>query len=144
MKRRSESESHYYRQQERLNSKSESKTKNENVKAIKVREVEALTKLKDKITMKVNEVKAIEKTLTGPRIKRKKQLNQKIGSEPTGTLPSHFTAMFNIPIFIYILTIFIFKNFISISNFITSDPVDHHFQTFTVGNLSDCKRLYLS
>ena len=62
-KRRSGCESHYYRQQERLNSKgesesrdknyrqyktqnfeSESKTKNENVKAIKVRTEEALTK----------------------------------------------------------------------------------------------------
>jgi len=114
------------------------------VKAIKVREVEALTKLKDKITTKVNEVKAIEKTLTGPRIKRKKQFNLKIGSEPTSTLPSRFTAMFNISIFIYIFTIFIFKNFISISNSIVSDLSDHQFQTFTVGELSDCKTLCLS
>jgi hypothetical protein len=89
-------------------------------------------------------VKAIEKTLTGPRIKRKKQLHQKIGSQPTSTLPSHFTAMFNISIFIYMLIILIFKNFISISNFITSDPVDHHFQTFTVGDLSDCKMFCVS
>jgi len=111
------------------------------VKSIEVRKEEALTKLKDEVTTKVNEVKAIE---TGPRIKRKKQLNQRIGSEPTSTLPSHFTDMFNISIFIYILTIFSFKNFISISNLITSDPVDHYFQTFTVGDLSDCKMLYLS
>ncbi len=107
------------------------------MKAIEVSKEEALTKLKDEITTKVNEVKAIE---TGPRIKRKKQLNQRIGSEPTSTLPSHFTDMFNISI----LTIFSFKNFISISNLITSDPVDHYFQTFTVGELSDCKMLYLS
>ncbi len=111
------------------------------MKAIEVRKEEALTKLKDEITTKVNEVKAIEK---GPRIKRKKQLNQRIGSEPTSTLPSHFTDTFNISIFIYILTFFSFKNFISISNLITSDPVDHYFQTFTVGDLSDCKMLYLS
>jgi hypothetical protein len=31
----------------------------------------------------------------------------------------------------------IFKSFVS-------DPVDHHFQTFTVGDLSDCKMLCLS
>ena len=111
---------------------------------MKVREEEALTKLKGKVTTKVNEGKAIEKTLTGPRIKGKKQLSQKIGSEPTSTLPSHFTAMFNISIFIYILTIFIFKNFISISNLIVSDPSDHPFQTFTVGELSDCKTFCLS
>jgi hypothetical protein len=157
-KRRSESKSKINDQQERLNSKSESesrdknycqrktqnfesesKTKNENMKAIKVRKEEALTKIKAKVTVKVNEVKAIEKTLTGPRIKRKKQLNQTIGSEPTSTLPSRFTAMFNISIFIYILTIFIFKNFISISNLIVSDLSDHPFQTFTVGELGDCK-----
>jgi hypothetical protein len=162
-KRRSESESHYYGQQERLNSKSESKnrnknyrqyktqnfeseskTKNGNMKAIKVRKEEALTKLKNKITIKVNEVKAIEKTLTGPRIKRKKQLHQRIGSKLTSTLPSHFTATINISIFIYILTIFIFKNFISISNLNISDPSDPLFQTFTVEELSDCKTFRLS
>jgi hypothetical protein len=111
--------------------------KNKSVKAIKVRKEEALTKIKTKVTAKVNEVKAIEKTLTGPRIKGKKQLNQKIGSEPTSTLPSRFTAMFNI-------SIFSFKNFISISNLIVSDPLDHPLQTFTVGELSDCKTFYLS
>ncbi len=55
------------------NFESESKTKNGNMKAIKVRKEEALTKIKAKVTAKVNKVKAIEKTLTGPRIKRKKQ-----------------------------------------------------------------------
>ncbi len=94
--------------------------------------------------MKVNKVKATENTLTGPRIKRKKQLNQKIGSEPTSTLLSRFTALFNSFIFIYILIIFIFKNVISISNLIVSDPSDHPFQTFHVGELSDCKTFCLS
>jgi hypothetical protein len=166
-KRRSESES--YNRRKRLNSKSESESRNENhchyekpnfesenkiknnenkdVKAVKVRSEEALTKKRTKITAKVNEVTAIEKTLTGSRIEREKQLNERIGSESTITLPSRFTAMFNISIFIYvslIFTIFIFKNFISISNSTVSDPLDHHFQTFTVGELSDCKTLCLS
>jgi hypothetical protein len=63
------------------------------VKDVKARSKEALTKIKTKLTAKVNEVKAIEKTLTGSRIE--KQLNKKIRSEPTITLPSRFTAMFN-------------------------------------------------
>ncbi len=109
-----------------------------------MRKEEALTRIKAQVTAKVNEVKAREKTLTGPRIERRKQLNQRIGSEPTSTLPSRFTAMFNIATFIYIFTIFIFKNFISISNLIVSDPSDHPFQTFTVEELSDCKMFRLS
>jgi len=112
------------------------------VKAIEVRKVTALTKIKTKPTAKVDEVKAIEKTLTRFRIDIEKQSNKKIGSEPAITLPPHFTNMFNSPVFIYtyiIFTIFIFKNL----NTVVSDPSDHHFQTFTVGNLSDCKMFCL-
>ncbi len=163
-KRRSESES--YNHSKRLNSKSESESryenhcqyekqnfksenkvknnKNKDVKAVKVRSEEALTKIKAKLTAKVNKVKAIEKTLTGSRIEREKQLNERIRSEPTITLSSRFTAMFNMSIFIYIFTIFISMNFIYISNSIISDPSDHQFQTFTVGELSDCKTPCLS
>jgi hypothetical protein len=151
-KRRSGSESHYegkfYRQQKRLNTKSESENdqhktqnfKNVEVKAMKRRKVKALTTIKAKSTAKVNEGKAIEKTLTGFRIEGEKLVDPKIESETTVTLPSRFTAMCNIPIFIYISTIFIFKNFISI----VSDLSDHPFQTFTVGELSDCKMFCLS
>jgi hypothetical protein len=157
LKRRSESESHdeskFHDQHERLNSKSESesrdknycqhktqnfksesKMKNKNVKAIKVRKEEALTKIRKiraESTAKVNEVKAIGKTLTGFRIEGEKQLNQRIGSEPTVTLLPRFT------------TIFIF-NFMSMSKSVRSNLLDHHFQTFTAGNLSDCKTICLS
>jgi hypothetical protein len=72
------------------------------VKTVKVRSGEASTKIKAKLTLKVNEVKAIGKTLTGSRIDRKKQLNEKTGSDPTSTLLSRLTALFNIAIFIYI------------------------------------------
>jgi len=168
-KRRSESESHdkseSHNQHKRLNSKSESesrdrnycqyktqnfksesKPKNKNVKAIKVRNEEALTKIRAELTAKVKEVKAIEKTLTGSKIEREKQLNKKIGSEPTITLPPRFTTMFiiSISIYIYIIfTIFIFQKFIPISKSIVSDPLDHHFQTVTAEDLSDCKTLCL-
>jgi hypothetical protein len=107
MNLKSESEnrykSHGHCQYEKQNFLSENKNKNnenKDVKTVKVRSREALTKMKAKLTAKVNEVKAIEKTLTGPRIKRKKQLNEKIGSEPTSTLPSCFTAMCNIFFFL--------------------------------------------
>jgi hypothetical protein len=129
------------------NFKSENKNNNKDVKDAKVRNEEALTRIRAKMTAKVNEVKTIEKTLTGFRIDLEKQFNRKIGSDPAITLPPHFATMFNIPVLIYIsiiFTIFIFKNFISISNAVVSDPLDHHFQTFTIGDLSDCKRLCLS
>jgi hypothetical protein len=165
-KRRSESESHNHHQRrdsksesesrenycqyktqnfksENKKLKSESKNRNKNLKTVKVRNKEALTKIRAKLTTKMNEVKAIEKTLTGSKIEREKHLNKKIRSEPMITLPSRFTTMFNI----FISTIFnisIFKNFISISKSIVSDPLDHHFQTFTTGDLSDCKTPCLS
>ncbi len=51
--------------------------------------------------------------------------------------------MFNILSHISITsTIFIF-NFMSMSKSVRSDLLDHHFQTFTAGNLSDCKTLCL-
>jgi hypothetical protein len=117
------------------------------VKDVKVRNEEALIKIRAERTAKVNEVKAMEKTPTRIGIEIEKQLNKKTGSEPTVTLPPHVATMFHIPIFIYIsiiFTFFIFKNFISISNSVVSDPLDHHFQTFTNGDLSDCKMLRLS
>ncbi len=83
-------------------------------------------------------MKALEKTLIGFRIEGKKQVNKNIGSEPAISLPPHFTNMFNSPVFTYtyiILTNFYFKN----PNTVVSDPSDHHFQTFNVGKLSDCK-----
>jgi hypothetical protein len=103
---------------------------------MKVRTKEALTQIKAKGTPKVNEVKATESTLI--------QLNQRVGSEPTNTLPSPFKAMFNVSLCTYILFIFIFKNFISISNLIESGPSDHPFQTVTVGKLSGRKMFCLS
>jgi hypothetical protein len=115
------------------------------VKDVKVRNEEKPTKTKAKMT--ANEVKAIEKTLTGFRREIEKQLDKRIGSESTITLPPHFATTYNIHVLIYIhiiFTVFIFKNFIPIFNSVLSDPVDHHFQPFTIGDLSDCKMLCLS
>ena len=117
------------------------------MKDIKVKNEEALTKIRTKMTAKVEEVKTIERTRTRFRIDLEKQLNKKTGSELASTLPPHFTTMFNSPVFVYIsiiFTLFISKNFISIFNSVVSDLLDHHFQTFTIGDLSDCKMLCLS
>jgi hypothetical protein len=111
-----------------------------------VRNEKKLTKTKAKMTAKVDEVKAIEKTLTGFRMEIGKQLDKKIGSKSPVTLPPHFATTFNIPVSICIhitFTIFILNNFISIFNSVVPDPSNHHFQTFTMGDLSDCKMLWL-
>jgi len=67
------------------------------VKDVKVRNVEKPTKTKAKMTAKVNEVKATERTMTGFRREVEKQLDTKIRSESTITLPPHFATTFNIP-----------------------------------------------
>ncbi len=78
-----------------------------------------------------------------------KQLDKKIRSESPVTLPPHFATTINISVLIcthITFTIFILTFIISIPIFksFVSDPSDHHFQTFTVGDLSDCKMLCLS
>jgi hypothetical protein len=104
-----------------------------------------LTNAKANTTAKADEVKAIEKTLKEFRVEKEKQL--KVAS--TGSLPPHFATMFNISSLIcihIIFTIFIFtfNILISMFNSFISDPLDHHFQTFTIRDLSDCKVLCLS
>ncbi len=59
-----------------------------------------MTLLKTKITAKVDEVKAMENTLTEFRMEIEKQLDKKIGSESAVTHPPHFTTTFNIPVLI--------------------------------------------
>jgi hypothetical protein len=146
-KRRSGNEIKLHDQQERLNSKSESKNKNyyqhrtqnlgsQSKTTREVTKEDVFTQIKAKVTTKVNEVKATESTLT--------QLNQKIGQESKSTLPSRFKAMFNASICIYILIIFICKKFSSTPNLIESDPSDQPSQIFTAGKLSGCKTFCLS
>jgi len=97
------------------------------------------------VTAKLDKVKAIGKTLKECKVEKEKQLDKKIKAESPVALPPHFATTFCISIWICIhitFTFFIF-NF-SIFNSFVSDPVDHHFQTFTVGDLSNCKMLCLS
>jgi hypothetical protein len=103
---------------------------------------------KAEVTAKSDEVKVIEKTLKVFRVEKEMQLDQKIKAESPVTLPPHFATTFYISIWICIhltFTLFIFNiSYFSIFNSFVSDPWDHHFQTFTIGDLSDCKVLCLS
>ncbi len=91
---------------------------------------------KAKVTAKADEVKAIERTLEEFRVEKEKQADKKIETEASVTLPPHFATTSNISILTYTIYIFTFNIFISIFKPFVSD---HQFQTFTIGNLSDCK-----
>jgi hypothetical protein len=89
---------------------------------------------KAKVTVKADEVKAIEKTFKEFRVGREKQVDKKIEAEAPVTLPPHFATTFNIAILTF--TIFI----ITFDIFIFNPSVSYqHFQTITIGDLSDCK-----
>ncbi len=105
-----------------------------------MRKVKALTTIKAKSTAKVNEVKAIEKTLTGFGIEGEKQVDPRIESETTVTLLPPFPTLFNI---LSHISIVIF-NYMSILKSARSDLFNHHVQPFTIENPSDCKTLCLS
>jgi hypothetical protein len=111
--------------------------------------VTLLTNTKAEVTAKADEVKTIAKTSTGLRIETEKQLDKKIGSDSPVTLPLHFATPFNIFVLIctritFPIFILAFNIFISIFKSFVKDPSDHLFQTFTIGDLSDCKMLCLS
>ncbi len=149
-KRRSESESYskYKNINERHRSESrdknsKSKSKNES-KDIKVRNENKLVTFsadpEAKVTAKVDEVKAIGKTQAEFRMEIGKQLDKRIGPDLPVTLPLRFATTFNISVLICIcitFTIFIsiFNILILIFNPFLSDLFDHHFQTFSLGNL---------
>ncbi len=93
---------------------------------------------KARVTAKADEVKALEKTLKEFRVGKEKQVDKKTEAELSVTLPPHFATTFNIVILTFTISIFIF---ISIFNSFVSD---HPFQTFNIGDLSDCKAPCLS
>jgi len=144
-KRRSESES--YSKYKSINSKSESKSESKDIKVKNENKLVTFsTDATSKVTAKADEVKAIRKTQKEFRMEIGKQLDKKTGADLPVTLPLHFATPFNISILICIcitFTIFIliFNIFILIFNPFLSDPLDHHFQTFTFGDLSDCEVL---
>ncbi len=96
------------------------------------------------MTAKADEVITIEKALKELRVGKEKQVDKKIEAESPVTLPPHFATTVNISILTFTIFIFTFNIFISIFNPFVADPRDHHFQTFTIGDLSDCKLRHLS
>ena len=107
------------------------------VKTEKKRETLVKT-AKANVTAKADEVKALEKTLKEFRVEKERQVDKKIEAESPATLPPHL-ANTSISILTFIIFIFTFNIFISIFNPFVADPPDHHFQTFTSGDVSDCK-----
>ncbi len=63
---------------------------------------------KAKMTARADEVKAIEKTLEECRVEKDKQIDKKIETEASITLPPHFATTLNI--FILTFNIFIFTS----------------------------------
>ncbi len=141
-KRRSESEgynqqSENYNQYKIMKSKNDIKSENEDIEVKNEGKLRTLLKTAvAKVTARTDEVKALEKTLKEFRVKKEKQIDKKIEAESSITLPPHFAAKFDISILTFTIFIFTFDNFITIFNPSVSD---HHFQTFTIGDLSDCK-----
>jgi hypothetical protein len=104
------------------------------------------TEVEAKVRAKADEVKAIRNTQTKFRMEIGMRLDKRLGLDLPATLPLHFATTFNISVLICIYIIFtililIFNIFISIFNPFLLDLFDHHFQTFTLGNLRVCEML---
>ena len=99
---------------------------------------------KAKMTARADEVKAIEKTLEEFRVGKEKQIDKKIETKASITLPHPFATIFHISILTFTIFICTFNIFIAIFNSLVADPLDHHSQTFTIRDLSDCKSRHLS
>ena len=133
-KRRSESAS--YNQYHRMKSKNDIKSEKEDIEVKNKRKSGTLSiTAKAKVTAKADEVKTLGKTLKEFRVEKEKQVDKKIEAESPVTLPPHL-ANTSISILTFTIFIFTFNIFISIFNPFVSD---HHFKTFTIGDLSDCK-----
>jgi hypothetical protein len=97
-----------------------------------------------KIIARDDEVKAIEKNVEEFRVRKERQIDRRIETKASMTLPHLFATTSHISILTFTNFICNFNNFISIFNSLVADPLDHHSQTFTVGDLSVCKLRHLS
>jgi len=104
-----------------------------------------MTKIDEaKIIARDDEVKAIEKTVEEFRASKEKQIDKGIETKALITLPHPSATISYIPILTFTSFIGIFNIFISIFSSLVADLFDRHFQTFTIGDLSDCKLRHLS
>ena len=128
-----------------MKAKDDRQSENEDMRVKTEEKLKTLLKTaKVKVTARVDEVKAIEKTLQEFRVEKEKQVDKKIEAKASVTLPPLFATTFNISTLTFTILICTFNIFISIFNSFVADPLDHHFQTFTIGDLSDCKLRHLS
>ena len=97
-----------------------------------------------KIIARDEEVKAIEKTAQEFRASKEKQIDKEIETKAFITLPHPSATISYISIFTFNSFICTFNIFISIFSSFIADLLDHHFQTFVVGDLSDCKPRHLT
>jgi hypothetical protein len=124
------------------NSRNDSKSESKDMTVKTAEQLKTLLETaKVKVTAKADEVRTVEKTLKEFRAEKGKQVDKKIETEVPVTLPPHFATTINISILTLTIFIFIYNVFISIFEPFVSD---HHSQTFTIGDPSDCKRLNLS
>jgi hypothetical protein len=145
-KRRSESTS--YRQQSENydqcqgdNSKNDTQSETDDITVKSKENLKTMTKIDEaKIIARDDEVKAIGKTAEEFRASIEKQIDRGIETKALITLPHPSATISYIPILTFTSFICIF----SILNSFVADPLDHHFQTFTIGDLSDCKLRHLS
>jgi hypothetical protein len=97
-----------------------------------------------KIIARDDEVKAIEKTVEEFRARKEKQIDKRIETKALITLPHPSATISHISILTFTSFICTFNIFISIFSSLVADLLDHHFQTFIIGDLSDCKLRHLS
>ena len=99
---------------------------------------------KAKIIARDDEVKAIEKTVEEFRARKERQIDKRIETKASMTLPHPFATISHVSILTFTSFICTRNNFISIFDSFVADLVDHHFQTFLIENPSDCKLQQLS
>jgi len=149
-KRRSESTSYHrksenYDQCQRDNSKNDTQSEIDDITVKSKENRKTMIKIDEaKIIARDDEVKAIEKTAQEFRASKEKQIDKRIETKALITLPHPSANISYISILTYTIFIYTFNIFISIFNSFVTDPLDHHSQTFTPGDLSDCKLQHLS
>jgi hypothetical protein len=149
-KRRSEStsyrrQSENYDQCQRDNSKNDTQSEIDDITVKSKENLKTMIKSDEaKIIARDDEVKAIEKTAQEFRASKEKQIDKRIETKALITLPHPSANISYIPILTFTIFTYTFNIFISIFNSFVADPLDRHFQTFTIGDLSDRKLRHLS
>ena len=105
--------------------------------------LETMVKIDEaKIIARDDEVKAIEKILKEFRARKEKQIDKRLETKALITLPHPSATISHISILTFTSFICTFSIFIFLFSSFIADLLDHHFQTFIIGDLSICKCFY--